>query len=139
MERLEVRAKGLNPARHIIACNGRPLPLHPTGIQAEFVAGVRYQAWNPPSSLHPTIPSQAPLTFDIVDAWSGRAIGGCTYHVSHPGGLSYEHFPVNANEAEARRRSRFFPFGHTSGPMAEPKLVLSREYPRTLDLRRAGG
>jgi uncharacterized protein (DUF2126 family) len=112
------------------------VPLTRTDREGEYVGGVRFKAWNPPSALHPTIGVHVPLVFDIFDRWSGRSLGGMTYHVSHPGGLSYETFPVNANEAEARRRGRFFPFGHTPGAMAEPLEQQSREHPRTLDLRR---
>jgi uncharacterized protein (DUF2126 family) len=137
LERLQVKVEGLNDARHAISCNGWRLPLHATGTAGEYVAGVRFRAWQPPTGLHPTIGVHAPLTFDIHDTWNGRSIGGCTYHVSHPGGRNYDRMPVNANEAEARRRTRFFPIGHTGGPAPEPRMLANPEHPLTLDLRRA--
>ncbi len=136
VERLQVKVSGVADTRHIVTCNGRSLPLQPTGVQGEFVAGVRYRAWNPPSALHPTIAPHTPLTFDIVDIWNGRAIGGCTYHVSHPGGRAYQTFPVNAFEAEARRAARFWPHGHTPGNVTVASEPANRSFPFTLDLRR---
>ncbi|MDR3537335.1 MAG: transglutaminase family protein [Acetobacteraceae bacterium] len=138
VERVQARVSGWAEERYVLACNGRAVPLDPTDRVGEYVAGVRFKAWNPPSSLHPTVQPHVPLVFDIFDRWSGRSLGGLTYHVSHPGGRNYERFPVNANEAEARRRARFFPIGHTPGPMEEPVQTRSREHPRTLDLRRGG-
>jgi uncharacterized protein (DUF2126 family) len=139
LERIEVRVTGLNPSRHAVTVNGRPLPLQPTGTVGEFVAGVRYKAWNPPSSLHPSIDVHAPLTFDIVDTWMQRSVGGCQYHVAHPGGRNYDTFPVNSYEAESRRLARFFRMGHSHGalkvPPATSELPGSREFPFTLDLR----
>ncbi len=135
VERLEVHVLGLNGARHRITVNGETLPLQPTGRASEFVAGVRYKAWSPPSALHPTLPVHAPLVFDIVDTWNGRSIGGGQYHVAHPGGRSYDTFPVNAYEAESRRRARFLTIGHSSGPMKAGPARRSLEFPFTLDLR----
>jgi uncharacterized protein (DUF2126 family) len=137
VERLQARVEGWVDERFVLSCNGRAVPLSRTETVGEYVGGVRFKAWNPPSALHPTVRAQTPLIFDVFDRWTGRSLGGLTHHVSHPGGRSYETFPVNANEAEARRRARFFPFGHTPGPMAEPQPVPAKEYPRTLDLRRA--
>ncbi len=158
VERLQVKVSGMVDNRYVLACNGRRVPLTNTGRKGESVAGVRYKAWAPPSGLHPTIPIHTPLVFDLIDTWNGRSIGGCTYHVSHPGGRSYETFPVNAFEAESRRVNRydnlshtpgpftprpdvdalreFFPVEHPPRPMAPPLEESPDEYPHTLDLRR---
>ena len=158
VERLQVKISGMTDGRYVLACNGRRVPLKATGKQSEFVAGIRYRAWAPPSALHPTIGTHTPLVFDLIDTWNGRSIGGCTYHVSHPGGRSYDTFPVNAFEAESRRVNRYSVIGHTPGPyspkpdldalreffpeshpprpMAPPPEDAPNEYPTTLDLRR---
>ncbi len=139
VERVEARVTGFSPERFVLACNGAAVPLAPTETAGLYVAGVRFKAWAPPAALHPTIGIQTPLVFDLYDRWNGRSLGGLTYHSAHPGGRSYERFPVNAGEAESRRRARFFPFGHTPGRMEEPRAARAdadgREHPRTLDLR----
>lgn len=137
VERLQVLVDGMTDTRHMLTCNGRPVPLHPTGAEGQAVAGVRYRAWQPPRCLHPTIPVHTPLVFDLVDTWRGRSIGGCTYHVSDPAGISHERFPVNAFEAEARRARRFFKTGHTPGPLEIRPEPLNASFPMTLDLRSA--
>lgn len=158
VERLQVKVDGLTDGRHIVVCNGRRLPLQNTGRQGQYVASVRYRAWQPPSALHPTIGVHAPLVFDIIDTWNGKAIGGCSYHVTHPGGRSYDTYPLNALEAESRRVNRFWDFGHTPGgvkahdsqslvreffqhhyepkPMEPPLEESPDEYPHMLDLRK---
>ena len=157
VERIEVKVKNFNIDRYLVVCNGAPVPLKETAVKGEFVAGVRYRAWSPPSALHPTLGTDVPLVFDIVDKWNSRAIGGCTYHVAHPGGRNYDTFPVNSYEAEGRRISRFWNQGHTQGTFSPspnftgiaryleksmmprnfdpPPIKISPEYPTTLDLR----
>jgi uncharacterized protein (DUF2126 family)/transglutaminase-like putative cysteine protease len=158
VERVQVLVTGLTESRYVVACNGRRVPLKSTGRHGEYVAGIRYRAWQPPSALHPTIGVHTPLVIDLIDTWTGKAIGGCAYHVSHPGGRSYDVFPINANEAESRRVNRYQDWNHTPGlvplpadlarldqfipegsgrrPMAPPPEERTREYPYTLDLRR---
>jgi uncharacterized protein (DUF2126 family) len=135
VERLQVKVNGITGDRFAIACNGKRVPMIPTGREGEFIGGVRYRAWQPAASLHPTIPIDAPLVFDLYDTWSRRAVAGCTYHVAHPGGRSFDTFPVNSYEAQSRRLARFFPFGHTPGPSAAPQRLERAEFPCTLDMR----
>ena len=136
LERIEVKVSGLADSRYVLTVNGNALPLQPTGRTGEFVCGVRYRAWLPPSALHPSIGVHAPLTVDVVDDWMQRSLGGCQYFVAHPGGRNYQTFPVNAYEAESRRLARFCRMGHTPGRMRVEPARPSSEFPFTLDLRR---
>ncbi len=138
LERLQVKVRGMTGSRHVLTANGVTIPLHPTGTVGEYVAGVRYRAWWLPSNLHPSIGVHAPLTFDLVDTWMDRSMGGARYHVAHPGGRNYTTFPVNAYEAEARRLARFFRMGHTPGGLKAADAPRNPDHPLTLDLRRAG-
>jgi uncharacterized protein (DUF2126 family)/transglutaminase-like putative cysteine protease len=135
LDRLQVKVCGLTGSRHAVLCNGQPVPLHPTGTKGEYVAGVRFRAWHPAECLHPTIGIHSPLTFDIVDCWNSRSLGGCTFHTAHPGGRNHTTLPVNAYEAESRRLARFFQIGHTAGPLNVSPPVVNPECPLTLDLR----
>ena len=135
VERMQVLVNSATDSRHVLHCNGQPIPLQPTGVNGEYVAGVRYRAWQPASCLHPTIGIHAPLIFDMVDTWNERSIGGCTYHVTHPGGRSYDTFPVNGFEAESRRLARFFQHGHSGGKVELRPAKVTPECPLTLDLR----
>ena len=135
VERVQISLHGMTSDRYVVTCNGRRIPLRATGVRGHFVGGVRYKAWEPYSALHPTIASHAPLVFDVVDVANRRSVGGCTYHVAHPGGRNYETFPVNANEAEARRHNRFWPYGRTQGELDIPPEEVHPEQPYCLDLR----
>ncbi len=139
VERLQVKLTTQFKDRYMVMCNRCPVPLAATGTSGTQVAGVRFKAWQPANALHPVLPVNAPLTFDIYDTWTGRAAGGCVYHVAHPGGRNYETFPVNGNEAEARRLSRFEAFGHSAGAYTPKPETPHPEFPMTLDLRRPEG
>jgi uncharacterized protein (DUF2126 family)/transglutaminase-like putative cysteine protease len=139
IERLQVKLETTNPDRFAVTCNGRPVPLHQTQTRGISVAGVRFKAWQPSSGFHPVLPVNTPLTFDIYDTWTGKAVGGCIYHVAHPGGRNYETFPVNGNEAQARRLARFEPWGHTGGAYPLMPETPHPDFPLTLDLRRPPG
>ncbi|MEM9324527.1 MAG: transglutaminase family protein [Bacteroidota bacterium] len=162
LERIQVKVTGLTDSRYHLLCNGARIPLTNTGVQGEYVAGIRYRAWQPPSALHPTLGVDTPLIIDLFDTWSSRSVAACQYHVAHPGGRNYDTFPVNSYEAESRRISRFFDFGHSIS-LVEPKVVqpqaagrfvtkvnilshyeaigetVNPEYPHTMDLRRYKG
>lgn len=138
LERVQIKVDGLVDMRHVILCNGSRIPFHPTGVNGEYVAGIRYRAWQPSSCLHPTIPVHCPLVFDVYDTWAKRSVVGCTYHVSHPGGRSYDRFPVNVNEAEGRRLSRFIKEGHTTHEFNLVDEEIRPDSPFTLDLRYQG-
>ncbi|MEP7231651.1 MAG: transglutaminase family protein [Ginsengibacter sp.] len=157
LERVQVKLRGLTDNRYVLLCNGFRVPLTATAVKGEYVCGIRYRAWQPPSALHPTIGVDTPLTFDIVDTWNARSVGGCTYYVSHPGGRSYDAFPINSFEAESRRVNRFGSTEHSQGPQFvrplstvtehyvesnrtpfiydAPAPEINNEFPCTLDLR----
>lgn len=139
VERLQILVRGLPGDRYAVSCNGRQVPLHPTGEQGTYVAGVRFKAWNPSSSLHSTIDVHGPLVFDLIDIANERSIGGGVYHITHPGGRNYSTFPLNANEAEARRGARFHAHGGTQGRITLRPERVHPDLPFTLDLRRRGG
>ncbi|MGQ7959610.1 transglutaminase family protein [Pseudomonas sp. SP16.1] len=136
LERMQVKLGGMAPDRYVLTCNGVPVPLRPTGKVGEFVGGVRFRAWQPASCLQPTIGVHAPLVFDLIDTWMQRSLGGCQYHVAHPGGRNYDSLPVNAYEAESRRLARFFRLGHSPGKRPALQPIDNNELPMTLDLRR---
>lgn len=144
VERMQVLVDGADKGRHVLTCNGYPVPLMDTETPGRQVAGIRYRAWQPPSALHPSIAPHSPLVFDLIDTDTGVSLGGATYHVVHPGGRSYDTPPINALEAEARRTNRFEASGHTSGRVDVAqirerlaRLAVDASPTGILDLRRA--
>jgi len=136
LERIQVKVSGFtSESRHVVMCNGRKVPLTPTGEHGEAVAGVRYRARRLSATLHPTIPVHAPLVFDIIDRWKDRSIGRCIYHAGRPDGHIYKALPVNATEAEERRLQRFHGSEQTPTAMETPKDENNPIFPMTLDLR----
>lgn len=133
LERLQVKVEGWSD-RYLLSCNGYQVPLRGTGKKGEAVSGIRFKAWSPVFTLHPNLPVHTPLVFDVWDSWSSRPLGGCRYYVSHPGGRAYDTFPVNSNEAESRRISRFLADGHSALDGSEPKR-LKQTNGYTMDLR----
>jgi uncharacterized protein (DUF2126 family) len=136
LDRLQVKITGATEGRHAVVVNGRRVPMRPTGTREEFVAGVRYRAWQAPNALHPTIGVHSPLYFELIDTWMNRSMGGCSYYVSHPGGRNYDTFPVNSYEAEGRRRSRFSNVGQALARFPIPDIRPEIDFPLTFDLRR---
>ncbi|MGI9212205.1 MAG: transglutaminase family protein, partial [Methylococcaceae bacterium] len=83
-DRVQIEVFGITPGRHILACNGRRVPLQPTATQGHCIAGIRYKAWNPVATLHPTVPPVYELAFDLIDTWTDKVLGGFTYSPPRP-------------------------------------------------------
>jgi len=141
IERIQIKVNNYNDARYVILCNGSRIPLTPTDEKGKYIAAIRYKAWQPYSALHPTIGVDTPLTFDVYDTWNKRSIGGCNYFVSHPGGRSYDTFPVNSYEAESRRSNRFWDIGHTipfqlpPPPVYKAERIFQKKSPSEIDIK----
>jgi len=135
LERIEVRAQGLVPERHVVLVNGAILPMRPVGGDAQ-VAGVRFRAWAPPHALHPHLGIHHPVRIDVLDAWAKRSLGACAYHVWHPEGRAFEAAPLTRTEAAARRAQRFTHEGPMTAPVVPVKIDPHPDQPYTLDLRR---
>jgi uncharacterized protein (DUF2126 family) len=136
LERMQVKLSGfVTESRYVVTCNGRQVPLVPSGEPGQAVAGVRYRARRLSATLHPTIPVHSPLVFDIIDRWKDRSIGRCIYHTGPPDGRKYTARPANAKEAEERLLERFQESSQTLGPMVAPEQESNPIFPLTLDLR----
>ncbi|MBP0005485.1 MAG: transglutaminase family protein [Cyanobacteria bacterium SBC] len=136
MERIQVKLSGEDISRYTVTCNGYPVPLGLAGSLGEVVGGVRFRARTAEAVLHPSIEPHAPLQFEIVDLQTHRSIGGCTYFVTAPDGTLYSDFPKNAEDARSRRDERFIARDVRSEPVTVPQIIVDREFPMTLDLRR---
>ena len=154
-QRVQVELTGLTPTHHILVCNGRRVPLQPTRTRGRFLAGVRYKAWNPPSSLHPTLWPVYSLVFDLLDARTGEVLGGCTWFPARPSlvGFSAAPAPVASGEPEREPHyrpqaavlppwspgGRFLPFGSGARKMPVPEAPWAgSRYKQVLDLVRLG-
>jgi uncharacterized protein (DUF2126 family) len=136
LERIQVKLSGVTTeSRYAVTCNGRRVPLRPTGEPGEAIAGVRYRARRLSAALHPTIRVHAPLVFEIIDGWNERSMARCTYRVGPAEGRNYTSLPENASEAEQRRRERFQVSDPAPGPRTAPKEETNPIFPMTLDLR----
>ncbi|MEM7212293.1 MAG: transglutaminase family protein [Pseudomonadota bacterium] len=136
LERVQLRVVGDPSDRYVVTCNSVEVPLTRAGGRDEQIVGIRFRAWQPPQCLHPTIGVHAPLTIDLYDRVTGRSVGGCVYHVAHPGGRSFDDQPVNDMEAEGRRLARFVAHGHRPGGIVPNPAQMHPDFPLTLDLRR---
>ena len=128
----------IDPARYAVTCNGRRVPLQPTVAPGALVAGIRYRARMLNSSLYPTIPIHAPLTFEVIDTLNSRSLVKCMYHASAPQGRIYSGIPADSAAAEARRAERFVRMDPAEGPAVVPEPEINPGFPGTLDLRIPG-
>ena len=145
VERVQVPVAGLDPHRHLVTCNGVPVPLTPTGAAgralrrralprlAAAVGAAPHHRGARPAALRRRRPRRGAR-------WAVRPTTSST-----PAAGPTTHPPVNAAEAEARRASRFEARGHTAGRArrrrpargrGRRRRLTRRATPHTLDLRR---
>ncbi|HEY1555651.1 MAG TPA: transglutaminase family protein [Kofleriaceae bacterium] len=136
VERVELRARGLDPERYAIAVNDVIVPMRAVAGRDLRVAGVRFRAWCPPHALHPHLGLHHPLHLAIVDKWAERGVAGGAYHVWHPEGRAFDTPPLTRVEAAARRAQRFTREGPPPWPLRAREVEPHPEQPYTLDLRR---